>query len=498
MNMLNNVRQDCLLVLAGAIFPLGLAPFGLWPITVISISILFHKLINQSNGKVFLNSFFYGFGLFLSGASWIYVSIHEYGFVVAPLAFTATIIFCLLFGAIFALPFVLFGYLPKTQLALVLGCPSLWVLSEWLRSWVLTGFPWLYAGYSHTDTWLSGWAPLGGVFLLSYFCALLSILLTLLCQGLNRFTYPRLLSSLTVALFLGGYLLQSMNWTQETDNSLSVALIQPNIPQNEKWSTNMRVSIMQQLAKQTEPLWDHDIIVWPEAAIPTIPERIPRYMESLKVRAKELNATLLAGAITYNPEKQNYYYNSLLAVNDRAEQYNKTRLVPFGEYVPFESYIRGLIKFFDLPMSKITKGSRDQQPFSIRGQYVSAVICYEVVYPDLVARNTLESSLIVTVSNDTWFGRSLGPIQHMQMVRMRAIENAKPIVRATNNGITGFVDFKGHLEASLDRGMKSSLSGTVQPRTGYTPFSIVGSWPIIIFSMLSCLSLVILRSKLEP
>ena len=173
MNMPNNVRRNCLLVLAGAIFPLGLAPFGLWPITVISISILFHKLTNQSNGKAFLNSFFYGFGLFLSGASWIYVSIHEYGFVVAPLAFAATIIFCLLFGAIFALPFVLFGYLPKTQLALVLGCPSLWVLSEWLRSWVLTGFPWLYAGYSHTDTWLSGWAPLGGVFLLSYFCALL-------------------------------------------------------------------------------------------------------------------------------------------------------------------------------------------------------------------------------------------------------------------------------------------------------------------------------------
>ena len=498
MNMPNNVRQNCLLVLAGAIFPLGLAPFGLWPITVISIAILFHKLINQSNGKAFLNSFFYGFGLFLSGASWIYVSIHEYGFVAAPLAFTVTIIFCLLFGAIFALPFFLFGYLPKTQWALILGCPSLWVLSEWIRSWVLTGFPWLYAGYSHTDTWLSGWAPLGGVLLLSYFCALLSILLVLFCQGLNRFTYGRLLSLLTVALFLGGYFLQSINWTQETDNSLSVALIQPNIPQNEKWSTNMRVSIMQQLAKQTESLWDHDLIVWPEAAIPTIPERIPRYMENLKLRAKEHNATLLAGAITYNPEKQNYYYNSLLAVNDRAEQYNKTRLVPFGEYVPFESYIRGLIKFFDLPMSKITKGSSDQQLFSIRGQYVSAVICYEVVYPDLVARSTVESSLIVTVSNDTWFGRSLGPIQHMQMVRMRAIENAKPIVRATNNGITGVIDFQGRLQASLDRGVKSTLSGTVQPRTGHTPFSIVGSWPIIIFSMLSCLSLVILRSKLEP
>jgi apolipoprotein N-acyltransferase len=498
MKMPNNVRHNGLLVLSGAIFPLGLAPFGFWPITIISISLLFYKLINQSTRKAFLNSFFYGFGLFLSGASWIYISIHEYGFVAAPVALTVTIIFCLLFGAIFALPFFLVGYLPKTQWALIVGCPSLWVLSEWLRSWVLTGFPWLYAGYSHTDTWLSGWAPLGGVLLLSYFCALLSILLVLFCQGLSRVQYARLLSSLTAALFLGGYLLQSINWTQATDDSLSVALIQPNIPQNEKWSTNKRVSIMQQLAEQTEPLWDHDIIVWPEAAIPIMPERIPRYMESLKLRAKEHNTTLLAGAITFNPEKLNYYYNSLLAVSGRAEQYNKTRLVPFGEYVPFESYIRGLIKFFDLPMSKITKGSRDQKPFLIRGQYVSAVICYEVVYPDLVARNSASSSLIVTVSNDTWFGRSLGPVQHMQMVRMRAIENAKPIVRATNNGMTGVIDFQGHLQASLDRGVKSTLSGTVQPRTGYTPFSIFGSWPIIIFSIFSCLSLVILRFKLKP
>jgi apolipoprotein N-acyltransferase len=148
-------------------------------------------------------------------------------------------------------------------------------------------------------------------------------------------------------------------------------------------------------------------------------------------------------------------------------------------------------------MSKITKGSRDQQPFSIRGQYVSAVICYEVVYPDLVARNTFNSSLMVTVSNDTWFGESLGPLQHMQMVRMRAMENAKPIARATNNGITGIIDFRGHMQASIDRGVESTLSGTIQPRTGHTPFSTLGSWPIIMFSVLNCLSLVVLRSKIK-
>ena len=496
MNMPTNVRHNGLLFFAGAIFPLGMAPLGLWPVTIVSISILFLKLINQSSRKAFLNSVIFGFGLFLSGTSWIYVSIHEYGFMAAPLAFTVTIIFCLLFATIFAVPFFLVGYLPTTQWALILGFPSLWVLSEWLRSWVLTGFPWLYAGYSHTDTWLSGWAPIGGVLLLSYFCALLSMLLIFFYQGWKRATFPQLLPLLTVTLFICGYLLQSINWTQATDDSWSVALVQPNIPQNEKWSTNKRVSIMQQLNRQTEALWDHDIIIWPEAAIPAIPERIPRYMNSLKLQAKEHNTTLLAGAITYNPDKQNYH-NSLLAVNDRAEQYNKTRLVPFGEYVPFESYIRGLIKFFDLPMSKITKGSHNQQPFSIRGQYVSAVICYEVVYPDLVARNTESSSLIVTVSNDTWFGESLGPLQHMQMVRMRAIENAKPIARATNNGITAIVDFKGRIQASIDRGVQSTLSGTIQPRTGRTPFSTLGSWPIIMFSVLCCLLLVILRSKIK-
>ena len=495
--MPTNVRHNGLLFFSGAIFPLGLAPLGLWPITIVSISIFFHSLTNQTSREAFLNSVVYGFGLFISGASWIYVSIHEYGFIAAPLAMVMTIIFCSGFAIIFAFPYLLVGYLPKAQWTLVFSFPSLWVLSEWIRSWVLTGFPWLYAGYSHTDTWLGGWAPLGGVLLLSYFCALLSILLISFYNNLKKGNFPRLLSSLTVTLFLSGYLLQSINWTQATDDPLSVALVQPNISQNEKWSTNKRVSIMQQLARQTESLWAHDIIVWPEAAIPVIPERIQKYMNSLKLRAKEYDTTLLAGAITYNPEKQNYYYNSLLAVNDRAEQYNKTRLVPFGEYVPFERYIRGLIKFFDLPMSKITKGSRDQQPFSIRGQYVSAVICYEVVYPDLVARNTFNSSLMVTVSNDTWFGESLGPLQHMQMVRMRAMENAKPIARATNNGITGIIDFRGHMQASIDRGVESTLSGTIQPRTGHTPFSTLGSWPIIMFSVLNCLSLVVLRSKIK-
>ena len=236
--MPTNVRHNGLLFFSGAIFPLGLAPLGLWPITIVSISIFFHSLTNQTSREAFLNSVVYGFGLFISGASWIYVSIHEYGFIAAPLAMVMTIIFCWGFAIIFAFPYLLVGYLPKAQWTLVFSFPSLWVLSEWIRSWVLTGFPWLYAGYSHTDTWLGGWAPLGGVLLLSYFCALLSILLISFYNSLKRGNFPRLLSSLTVTLFLSGYLLQSINWTQATDDPLSVALVQPNISQNEKWSTN--------------------------------------------------------------------------------------------------------------------------------------------------------------------------------------------------------------------------------------------------------------------
>jgi apolipoprotein N-acyltransferase len=164
--------------------------------------------------------------------------------------------------------------------------------------------------------------------------------------------------------------------------------------------------------------------------------------------------------------------------------YNKTRLVPFGEYVPFESVIRGLNNFFDLPMSSFSLGSKNQKPLTAAGHSISTAICYEITYPDLVAENTRKNHIILTVSNDAWFGDSIAPHQHMQMARMRAIENAKPVMRATNNGITALVDHRGKIYQQLNQHTQGVLTGQVILYSGETPFSKYGSWPIVLFSLM--------------
>jgi apolipoprotein N-acyltransferase len=198
--------------------------------------------------------------------------------------------------------------------------------------------------------------------------------------------------------------------------------------------------------------------------------------------------------VTYDNETRRYF-NSMIALGPSVGQYNKTRLVPFGEYVPLESLLRGLIKFFDLPMSSIARGGDNQEPFSIQGHLISAAICYEVVYPDLVARNSIDSSVIMTVSNDTWFGRSIGPKQHMQMAQMRALENAKPLIRGTNNGISALVDHRGRIYQTIELHQTLALSGTVQPRVGATLFTKLRSWPLILIALLICISLVRARKQ---
>lgn len=176
MKSFGKLQRYSLLIVGGAIFPLGLAPFNLWPAVIVSMAILFQSLRQPSIKQAFFNAATYGFGLFLTGASWLYVSIHEYGFIAAPLAVIATTLFCLFLAAIFAFPFMLAAFLPSTSIPLMLGLPAIWVISEWVRSWIFTGFPWLYAGYSHTETWLNGWAPIGGVLSLSFFSALTAML----------------------------------------------------------------------------------------------------------------------------------------------------------------------------------------------------------------------------------------------------------------------------------------------------------------------------------
>ena len=479
------------LLLAGALFPLSLAPFSYWLAAIISMAALFASLPDQTAKESFKRAAIFGFGMFGAGVSWVFVSMYSFGDVSFLFALIGTLLFCALNASVFALPFMLCTLIPERKALWLIALPALWVISEWCRSWVLTGFPWLYAGYSHTDTWLSGWAPIGGVLLLSYFIGLVAVVLAQFrWQKDHR---AQLLGSILIlAIFSSGLALQKINWTQPLEKAVSVALIQPNVDQSDKWSLSMRSQIIHNLLAQTQPYWGAQIIIWPEGAIPVIYTQIADFLDTIHQQALEHQTALIAG-LPSNTKPEGPYYNSMLALGVGDGKYNKTRLVPFGEYVPLETLIRGLNNFFDLPMSSFSLGSQHQTPLMAAGLNISTAICYEIAYPDLVAKNTRNTHIILTVSNDAWFGDSIAPHQHMQMARMRAIENAKPVIRATNNGITALVDHQGKIYQQLNQYTDSVLAGDVIPHSGDTPFSKFASWPIVIFSLLVILLLAVNR-----
>lgn len=483
------------LLIAGALFPLSLAPLSYWPVAVISMAALFLTLPQQSAKEAFKRSTIFGLGMFGTGVSWVFVSMYFFGDISFLLALMGTFLFCFFNAVVFAVPFSLCTLIPQRNNLWLLALPAIWVLSEWSRSWILTGFPWLYAGYSHTDTWMSGWAPIGGVFLLSYFTALAAMVLA---QSRFHKNLPLPLAgyALIAMIFLSGFALQKIHWTQPAEKQISVALIQPNVNQNDKWSFSMRNEILQKLLNQTQDYWGSEIIIWPEGAIPSLYTQITDFLDTAHQQALKHNTALITG-LPFNTKPEGPYYNSMIALGKGQGIYNKTRLVPFGEYVPFETLIRGLNNFFDLPMSSFSLGSEEQKPLIAAEVNISTAICYEIAYPDLVARNTRNTNMLLTVSNDAWFGDSVAPAQHMQMARMRAIENAKPVMRGTNNGITGLVDHRGKITHQLEQFTTGVLTGKISPRTGETPFSKFASWPVVIFCLLviSMLGLNRLRTK---
>ena len=477
--------------LSGTLVTLSLAPFDLWPAGIVSCALFAYLLSTCSPGQALWRGWLYGLGMFGSGVSWVYVSIHVYGYASIALASFLTILFCAglaLLQALFAWCYVRF--IRPLPGGMLVGFPALWVLFEWLRSWLLTGFPWLYLGYAHVDTWISGWAPVIGVYGLSFICALSGSCLFLTWRSKKRgaalLTYAVLIS----LLWVGGSQLKPIEWVAPAQQeSLSVAIYQPNIPQEKKWDRSWYKPILQKYQDATEPLYGVDILVWPESAIPNYYQRARGFLDPIAERAAEAETTLISG-IPYRSNDGNSSHNSIVALGNGEGVYHKQRLVPFGEYVPLEDILRGLITFFDLPMSSFSPGPERQEPLRAGGYRVAPFICYEVVYPDLVAQSANNADLLITISNDSWFGNSIGPLQHLQMAQMRALENGRYMIRATNNGVSAIIDHRGRIIAKTAQFVPATLIGEVELMLGGTAVSSFGSRPVI----LGCVALIILMA----
>jgi apolipoprotein N-acyltransferase len=465
----------CLLALAaGVLTTLTASPFELWWLGPVAVALVYLGIQALTPGQAALRGWCYGLGLFGSGASWVYVSIHDYGYTGVPLAVFLTALFVASMALFLAVTLWLYRRLTGPRLAF-LTFAGAWVLGEWLRTWLFTGFPWLLLGSAHVDSPLASWAPIGGVYLLSLITALTG---TLLVEFLARRWWA---VAPVAALWLAPLALPTQ-WTQPAGEPLRVALLQGNLDQLIKWTPEGQRAAANTYSELTRAQPDDlDLIVWPEAALPMFEDEARPILERVQSNLSP-DTALLTGVL--QREGRGHYYNSVIGLGNAEGEYRKEHLVPFGEYLPLESLLRGTIAFFDLPMPAMTPGPSGQAPMRVAGTTIGNAICYEIIYADLVAERARDSELLMTVSNDTWFGKSIGPLQHLQMARLRALENGRYLVRATSNGVTVIVDPQGRITARAPQFEVASITGEVRPMEGLTPFTRTGSWPVWLLAAL--------------
>lgn len=475
---------NLLALVAGTLTTLSLAPFDIWPLALLSVALLYLGLRETAAKQAAQRGWCYGFGLFASGVSWVYVSIHDFGAASPALAGLLT----LGFVAGLALFFALLGWLwvrllrnRHSALGDALAFAALWLALDALRGWILTGFPWLYIGYSQLDGPLAGLAPLGGAWLLSFAVALSATLLAAIPRLLAD--KARLAAAVVLLLspWLAGLTLKHHAWTTSKGEPLTVAAVQGNVAQSMKWDPKkleMQLLLYRDMTFGSHPA---DLIVWPETAVPILKDHAEGYLQMMAGFAEQRDAALITGVPVRqpNPEGELRYYNGLTTAGDGSGTYLKQKLVPFGEYVPLQDLLRGLIAFFDLPMSDFARGESGQPLLQAKGLQIAPYICYEVVYPEFAAGLAAQSDLLLTVSNDAWFGRSIGPLQHLQMAQMRALEAGRWMIRATNNGITVLIDPYGQITEQIPQFEQAVLYGDVTPMQGLTPYLRWRSWPLI-------------------
>lgn len=468
-------------LLAGVLAVFGFAPFGMFPLSVVALLVLFrvwHRC--ERAAQAAKAGFTFGMGLFSFGVGWIYVALHDYGYMHPLLAITAT----LLFAALASTPLVLAGYAlmrfrvsPNVKMLLVM--PALWVLAEWFRGLMFTGFPWLAFGYTQVpDSPLLGYAPLFGVYGVSLAVAVSAGLLLFVSQVRWSVAGKLALGGLA-ALWLAGAALQQVAWTQPNGEPLKVSLLQGNIPQDEKFSQEKLVSTLETYRRLAQGS-DARLIVLPETAFPLLRHNVPPYyQEILREHVRQNGGDILIGAFE---KEDGHYFNSVYSLGTAESQhYRKDHLVPFGEFIPLRSVLGWFInEVLQIPMGDLTSGGDAQVPLAVAGQLVAVNICYEDVFGEEIIRPLPQATLLVNVTNDAWYGESNAAVQHNQMSQMRALESGRMMLRATNTGVTSVIGTDGQVLAQLPQHEEGILTAQVQGYAGSTPYVRWGNIAVLL------------------
>lgn len=475
-------------LLAGILLPFCFAP-ARWPIlSFIVFPLLYLAWRDLAPKQAFFSGWLFGLGFFAVGVSWVFVSIHEHGNTIAPVA----AVFTALFIALLALfPATLAASLNKlfpqdSAHKWLLVFPTLWVLFEWLRSHFLTGFPWLLLGYSQVDTPLASWLPVLGIYgsgALALFFSMLPVVFLRSMRQANKNSSIYTYLFIGLGLILLTYPLKQISWTQPQQDSYRLSLVQGNIPQPMKWSADYLHYSLERYQQLTEQHWQSDLIVWPETAVPVSYHQVLPFIEELAQQAREQDTHLLLGVPVLADNGQGYY-NSLVMEGPQRARYNKQHLVPFGEYLPLDNWLRGLIQLFDIPMSQFVAGERQQAPLQAGKLTIAPFICYEIAYTNTVKRNVNQADVLLTINNMAWFGDSLAPGQHLQMARAIARMSGRYHAYVSNDGVTAIIKPNGQLQEHLPQFESGVLTGHIQPMHGQSPWMRWGDMPVMVFLLL--------------
>lgn len=502
--------------LSGFFLVFAYAPFSYWWLALILPSIVLHQVSHAPPKVAAKKMVLFAFGWFSSGISWVHVSIDQFGGLPLIVSLLLMLALCAYLAIFPALAGYLTALLSKNKQVNLWLLPSIWLFCEYLRSVVLTGFPWLSLGYSQIDSPLASFAPVIGEVGITAIILLVNILWVKIYvsysaqlkktkqQRINDSNNTSLIYpiAMVVSIALISFLLSQVTWSKITGKTAKVALIQGNIAQSIKWQPEQEWPTMLKYLDLTRVNYDADLIVWPESAIPALEPAIQDYLSTVNRSAILNNSAIITGLINYNFESKEYF-NALLVLGKKntddeqgyyynhSNRYYKNHLLPIGEFVPFQEWLRPLAPLFNLPMSSFTAGNYVQPNLVANNLHILPLNCFEIAFPTQLAANlTDKTDMILTVSNDAWFGDSHGPHQHFEIARMRALEFGRPLIRATNNGVTGIINHLGEVTAIAPQFEEVVLKGNVEFVTGDTPYS---QWPNLILWLMILFPLMLLK-----
>jgi apolipoprotein N-acyltransferase len=467
------------MLVAGGLHTASFAPLGWWPLQIVAMTLLAAGVLTASPRQAAVRGFCFSVAWLTSGLWWLYISMHDYGGMPAPLAALAVVVLAAALSLYVAGTMALFAWLRRGRpVPDAIGFAACWLLAELARGQFFTGFPWIASGYAHSDGALAALAPWIGVYGIGAVAALLA---AALAHAWREDVRSWRLAALAVALPIAAQFAPS-EFT-ESAGTLRISLLQPNVSQDLKFDAERIVGQMAALHAQLQSARG-DLVVTPESVLPIPKDQLdPAYWQQLTEPFRSGPRSALIG--TFLGNEQEGYVNSLVGVSAAGENYSygKRHLLPFGEYVP--PGFRWFVDLMQIPLGDQAAG-RSEAPFIVGGQRLRPLICYEDLFGEDMVNSAVEgpeaATMLVNVSNLAWFGRHMVQEQDLQFSRLRTLEFQRPMVRATNTGATAVIDHRGRVTAQLPPLAAGTLDAEVEGRRGGTPYALwlaaCGLWPL--------------------